>query len=146
MISKKIEGTKGQRRVNPLLQETPIMSAPRRSARIAAKNASKIVPMNVPDLKAFMCSIDLEREMPITCINAATACVIMLHTSRSWKTDGHLRNLIQQKLNEYLEDVLPCQWERILVWTPSHIDTTDRQGALMDLEEACESLDSLMNH
>jgi len=120
------------------------MSAPRRSARIAANNASKIVPTNMPDLKAFMYSIDLECEMPITRITAATACVNMLHTSRSWKTNGHLRHLIQQKLNEYLEDVLPCEWERILKWTPSHVNTTDREGALMDLQEACESLESLM--
>lgn len=121
------------------------MSAPRRSARIAAKNASKIVPTNMPDLKAFMYSIDLECEMPIARINAATACVDMLHTSRcSWKTNGHLRHLIQKKLNEYLEDVLPCEWERILKWTPSHVNTTEREGALMDLQEACESLESLM--
>ena len=118
------------------------MSVPRRSARIAAIQAAKV--KNIPNLKAFMRVIDLERPMRIDEINAATACVIALHTNSLLNTNQHFRSLVCKKLNEFLEDVLPCEWEHILKWIPAHINTSNRQGALMDLQEACESLDELL--
>ena len=135
------------------------MSVPRRSARIAAKAApstpvkapkARAVPdapikSNMSNLKAFMYPVDLERAMSIDRITAATACVNALHTDDVLNTNGYFRNLICKKLNEFLEDVLPCEFERILKWTPDHINTTEREGALFDLQEACESLDELVN-
>jgi len=93
-----------------------------------------------------MCCVDLERPMPIKRINAAIACVESLHTNRLLKTNEHFRGLVRQKLTEYLDDVLPCEWERILKWTPSHVNTSEREGALMDLQEECEYLDALMGN
>jgi len=119
---------------------------PRRSARLAAKAALQVTKVKyVPNLKAFMGVIDLEHPVRIDHINAATACVTTLHTNRLLNTNEHFRSLVSKKLDEFLEDVLPCEWERILKWTPAHINTTEREGALMDLQEACESLDNLMN-
>jgi hypothetical protein len=118
------------------------MSAPRRSARIAAIQTAQV--KNIPNLKPFMGVIDLERPMRIEHINAATACVTALHTNRLLNTNEHFRSLVCKKLDEFLEDVLPCEWERVLKWTPAHINTTNREGALMDLQEACESLNDLL--
>ena len=121
------------------------MSAPRRSARLAAKAALQATKVKyVPNLKAFMGTIDLERPMRIEHINEATACVTALHTNRLLNTNEHFRSLVCKKLDEFLEDVLPCEWERILKWTPAHINTTEREGALFDLQEACEALEDLL--